>query len=322
MRIHILDQPSQEARDLLMSKLDKSISISFGPDLPEGEKIEGLVAGRPTQDHLEQLESLRFLIVPWAGIPSETISLLGNYPIIQLYNLHHNAAPAAELALALLMAVAKRVIRFDQELRRNDWSLRYQESETLLLEGKRALILGYGKIGQRIQKSLEGLAVTVNVIKRSLKEGDPRQFIFPSSKLKDLLPKTEILILALPLTDDTEGMITETELSLLPKNTILINISRGKIVDQKALFTVLKENKIFGAGLDVWYNYPKHDDDRIETRPADYPFHELDNVVMSPHRGGLVKETERLRMSALALSLNAAAKGESIPNLVNLELGY
>jgi phosphoglycerate dehydrogenase-like enzyme len=117
-------------------------------------------------------------------------------------------------------------------------------------------------------------------------------------------------------------MITETELSLLPKNAILINISRGKIVDQRALFTVLKENKIFGAGLDVWYNYPKHSADRVETRPADYPFHELDNVVMSPHRGGLVKETERLRMSALALSLNAAAKGESIPNLVNLELGY
>ena len=322
MRIHILDQPSQEARAILMAKLDKSISISFGSDLPEGEKIEGLVAGRPTKDHLEQLESLRFLIVPWAGIPSETISLLANYPKIQLYNLHHNAAPAAELAIALLMAVAKRVIRFDQELRQNDWSLRYQESETILLEGKKALILGYGKIGQRIKKSLEGLGVTVQVIKRSLNERDSKQFIFSPSMLKDLLPETEILILALPLTDDTEGMITETELSLLPDNAILINISRGKIVDQKALFNVLKENKIFGAGLDVWYNYPKHADDRIDTRPADYPFHELDNVVMSPHRGGLVKETERLRMSALARSLNAAVKGDSIPNHVSLGLGY
>ncbi|MEE8355934.1 MAG: NAD(P)-dependent oxidoreductase [Anaerolineales bacterium] len=322
MRIHILDKPSQEARDLLMSNLDKSISISFGADLPKGEKVEGLVAGRPTQDHLEQLESLRFLIVPWAGIPSETISLLVNNPKIQLYNLHHNAAPAAELALALLLAAAKRVIRFDQELRRNDWSLRYQESETVLLEGKRALILGYGSIGQRIKKSLEGLGITVQVIKRSLKEGDSRLFIFPPSKLKDLLPETEILILALPLTDETRGMITETELSLLPKNAILINISRGKIVDQRALFTALKENKIFGAGLDVWYNYPKHSADRVETRPADYPFHELDNVVMSPHRGGLVEETERLRMIALARSLNAAAKGGSIPNSVNLGLGY
>jgi len=322
MLIHILDQPSLEARDFLMSKLDKSISISFGPDLPKREKVEGLVAGRPTQNQLEKLESLRFLIVPWAGIPSETISLLVNNPKVQLYNLHHNAAPAAELALALLLAAAKRVIRFDQELRRNDWSLRYQESETVLLEGKRALILGYGKIGQRIRKSLEGLGVTVRVIKRSLKEGDPKSFIFPSSKLKELLPEAEILILALPLTDETKGMITETELSLLPNNAILINISRGKIIDQKALYTVLKENKIFGAGLDVWYNYPKHGDDRVDTRPADYPFHELDNVVMSPHRGGLVEETERLRMSALAQSLNAAAKGDSIPNQVNLGLGY
>jgi len=322
MWIHILDQPSKEARNLLLSKLDKSISISFGSDLPEGEKVEGLVAGRPTQDHLDQFESLRFLIVPWAGIPSETISLLDNNQKIQLYNLHHNAAPAAELALALLLAAAKRVIRFDQDLRKNDWSLRYQESETVLLEGKRALILGFGKIGQRIKKSLEGLGVTVQVIKRSLKEKDPRPFIFPLSKLKDLLPETEILILALPLTDETEGMITANELSLLPKNAILINISRGKIIDQRALFNVLKENKIFGAGLDVWYNYPKQPDDRVETRPADYPFDELANVVMSPHRGGLVKETELLRMSALARSLNAAVKGGLIPNQVNLELGY
>ncbi|MCJ7717002.1 MAG: hypothetical protein MUO54_10860 [Anaerolineales bacterium] len=322
MRIHILDQPSDEETELLLSSLDKSIRLSFGPDLADGGNVDGLVAGRPSRDLLDQLKSLRFLIVPWAGIPDETISLLANFPNIQLFNLHHNAAPAAELALALLMTVAKRVIKFDQDLREGDWSLRYQESETVLLEGKKALILGYGNIGHKIRKSLEGLGIIVQVIKRSVKEGDAQKSIYPLSMLRDLLPESEILILAVPLTNETERIITESELSLLPKNAILINISRGKIIDQKALFAVLKDKSIFGAGLDVWYNYPNSDEDRAHTFPADYPFHELDNVVMSPHRGGLVKETEQLRMIDLARSLNAAAKGELIPNRVNIELGY
>jgi phosphoglycerate dehydrogenase-like enzyme len=77
-----------------------------------------------------------------------------------------------------------------------------------------------------------------------------------------------------------------------------------------------------GAGLDVWYNYPKEVEDRKSTFPADFPFQDLDNLVLSPHRGGLVRETDHLRFSFLAESLNAAARGEKIPNRVDLKLGY
>jgi phosphoglycerate dehydrogenase-like enzyme len=148
--------------------------------------------------------------------------------------------------------------------------------------------------------------------------------VYSSSVLLDLLPVTDFLVIALPLTTATEGLIGQDELALLPPEAILVNIGRGAIIDQTTLYDSLKQRRIAGAGIDVWYNYPKDDDARAHTQPADHPFHELDNVVMSPHRaGGLnTDDTERLRMSHLAVLLNAAARGEEMPNRVDREKGY
>ncbi len=323
MNVHLLYEPAEEDLAYLRSLMDKNISFTTGEKLPEDRQVQIFVAGRPTREQIDQLGSIETLIVPWTGISPETRSVMLNYPDVRVYKLHHNASATAEMALSLLLAVAKRVLPFDQRMRNNDWRLRYQKSDTVLLEGKNALILGYGKIGTLVRGYLEVLGVQVRMIKRTLTEQDSKEeATFPPSKLWELLPATEILILALPHTDDTDNVISHKELALLPSNAILINISRGKIVDQEALYTALKEGKIYGAGLDVWYNYPKTVEDRISTPPADFPFHELDNLVMSPHRGGIVKETEQLRMAALAQSLNAAARDEPIPNPVNVELGY
>jgi phosphoglycerate dehydrogenase-like enzyme len=88
------------------------------------------------------------------------------------------------------------------------------------------------------------------------------------------------------------------------------------------LYLALRDGRLQGAGLDVWYNYPPDEAARINTPPADYPFSELENVVMSPHRAGGTLETGRLRMTHLAKLLNMAARGEPIPNCLDLERGY
>ena len=322
MNVHILYQPAEEDLAYLKSLLDESISLTTGELLPGFGEIQVLVAGRPSKAQLDQLGPIEVLIVPWTGISSETRSILLNYPDLQVHNLHHNAGAAAELALSLLLAVAKQVIPLDQRLRNQDWRPRYEKSETVYLNGKNALILGYGEIGRLIKKYLEAFRVNVRMIKRTVEGGEGDDLIYPPEKLNDLLPETDLLILALPHTEETNQLITHKELNLLPRNAILINISRGRIVDQEALYMALKDHQIYGAGLDVWYNYPKTEEDRTSTPPADFPFHELDNVVMSPHRGGMVQEIELLRMAALAMLINAAARGEPIPNGVDLDLGY
>ena len=129
-------------------------------------------------------------------------------------------------------------------------------------------------------------------------------------------------MIACPLTDETRGMIAETELRSMPPGGILVNVGRGAVVDQQSLYRALIDGHLAAAGLDVWYNYPDSEADRRHTAPADFPFHELDQVIMSPHRGGLTRETEMLRMTHLADLLNRMASGGDLPPALNVEAGY
>ena len=321
MKVHISYPPEPEDQSLLASLLTEGIELTYGEiqQAQPGTKI--MVAGRPQQEELEALPELETLIVPWIGIPPETLELVREFPELSLHNLHHNADPTAEMAVALLLAAAKRIIPFDQALRSNDWSLRYQDPETILLTGKKALILGYGEVGRRIGAALRGFGLEVEFIRRSSQKGQEPD-VYPLPYLDSALPETDFLILVLPLTEETQGLIGEKQLRLLPSSAVLVNVARGKIIEEAALYQALREKWIFAAGLDVWFNYPASPAERKSTPPGNYPWQELDNLVMSPHRGGLVRETETLRMRALAVLLNQAARGKAMDNKVDLDLGY
>lgn len=321
--VHFLRPP--KALDTLRSRLDGRVRLTTEAEDPEPGDYQILVAGRPDREHLNASAKLYALIVPWAGVPDETRQLLRAFPDISVHNLHHNAAPTAELACALLLAAAKFLVPFDRALRQNDWTPRYQPNPSPILEGKTALVLGFGAIGQRVGRFCQGLGMQVVGVRRH-----PDRPILPGLEaevrppevLPEMLPRADALIVTLPYTSETDGLIGADQLALLPEGALLVNVGRGPIVDQGALYHALKPGRLRAAGLDVWYNYPESPEDRGSTPPADYPFHELDNVVMSPHRGGDSAESERLRMTHLAVLLNAAARGEDLPNRVDLSAGY
>ncbi|MEA3337035.1 MAG: NAD(P)-dependent oxidoreductase [Chloroflexota bacterium] len=127
-----------------------------------------------------------------------------------------------------------------------------------------------------------------------------------------------------PLTDETKGLVGADELDLLPDGAILINVGRAAIVDEEAFYNAIVAGKLRAAGSDVWYNYPDSRESRTNTPPSRFPFNELDNMVMSPHRGAAFGSpyTERMRMLHLAQLFNAANRGETIPNRVDLARGY
>ncbi|MCZ7547366.1 MAG: hypothetical protein M5R40_29315 [Anaerolineae bacterium] len=130
------------------------------------------------------------------------------------------------------------------------------------------------------------------------------------------------LIVCLPLTPETEGLIGARELARLPAGAILVNVGRGPIVDEAALYAALKDGRLFAAALDVWYQYPPDEAARTHTYPPAYPFHELENVVMSAHRTNAVGEIEPFRMEELAQVLDAIAEGRDAPNRVDVSAGY
>jgi phosphoglycerate dehydrogenase-like enzyme len=322
LSVHLLRQPDLTALAHLRASLDAEIRFTFGRDVPLPADYQILVAGRPQRKHLTASPNLRALIIPWAGLPQVTRDLMRDFPHVTVHNLHHNAAPVAEMAITLMLAAAKFVVPLDRALRAHDWTPRYHRpSPTILLEGKTVLILGYGAIGQRVAGLCRALTMKVMAIRRHVGVSSPDD-VYPPNALHSLLPQANVLIICLPHTPETTGLIGERELTLLPPSTVLVNVGRGPIVDEAALYRALREGTLHSAGLDVWYNYPSDEAARPHTPPSTYPFHELDNVVMSPHRAGGSDETPMRRMTHLAALLNAAARGDEMPNRVDLQAGY
>jgi phosphoglycerate dehydrogenase-like enzyme len=317
--------PAGPYLEQLRAQLDSDLRLTSGPESPAPPETTIMIAGRPTMEMLSACPALRSLIIPWAGLPSETRALLADFPGVSVHNLHHNAQPVAEMVLTLLLSAAKLVVPYDRLLRRNDWRPRYRPSQALLLSGKTALILGYGAIGRETAVRCKGLGMRVLAVRRSngqSPDGPAAGEIHPVTALPELLPIANALLICLPHTPETDGLIDRQALSLLPKGSILVNVGRGPIVDETALYLALQNGHLHAAGLDVWYNYPADEASRSHTAPAGYPFGELDNVVMSPHRAGSTTESNVLRMTHLAALLNAATSGKPLPNRVDLSAGY
>ncbi len=326
LRVHVTTPPPSIAtRRSLEEAIVPTIELNYGPQqAPRATEV--LVCGRPTRAQLEELPQLRVLVVPYAGIPQPTRDvLLAGFPQLVVCNLHHNAAAAAELAVTLLLAAGKTIVPTDVGLRRGDWRSRYGGGGMLVFDGKNALILGLGAIGTRVAAVCHSLGMNVHAVRRRL-EGPqpPNVVVHDRSSLASLLPEADAVAICLPLTSDTEGLLGEQELNSLRPSAVLVNVARGTIVDEEALFTALSERRIAAAGIDVWYQYPSTAEERESTPPSRFPFWELDNVVMSPHRGGAFgnEEMEQRRMQELAATLNAIARGEPIPQRVDLSAGY
>jgi len=319
-------KPAEKYLDILKKEISGKINLRFYDEPYDPQEISILVSGRSDRSELENLPNLKHLIFTWAGIPDKLKAYMPDFPNISIHNLHHNAIPVAENTLALLLTAAKFIIPPHNALAKNDWRPRYQANHSQLLHGKNTLILGFGSIGKHVAKLLKAFNMTIMATRMSIQsshfENDVE--VFPTAETRSLLKKAGFLIITLPLTDDTENLIGEEEIDLLPKGAILVNIGRGKILNQKALYKGLTSGKLGAAAIDVWYNYPDSEESRADTPPSDYPLHELDNIVMSPHRaGGLnASETERLRMLHLARLLNHAAEGKDLPNKVDLKRGY
>lgn len=320
--VHVLEPVDSEWVDNLRSHLADNINLTAGKELPSPAEYHILVAGRPEKAHLTASDNLHSVIIPWAGLPESTRDLLLNFPNLSVYNLHYNAVPTAELAVTLMMAAVKEVLPQDTALRAGDWRPRYDDDNLPTLHGRTALILGYGAIGRKIATICRGLGMTLVATRRSIKR--PKKHVatvYPTSSLHELLPKADVVFITVPLTAETSGMIGAAELALLQDGATVVNVARGKIIDEDALYEELKTGRI-KAGLDVWYQYPDSEEARESTMPSSRPFHELDNVVMTPHIGGNASDSEALRVQKLAELLNAAAAGREIPNRVDPYRGY
>ncbi|MGI6252663.1 MAG: 2-hydroxyacid dehydrogenase [Aminivibrio sp.] len=215
----------------------------------------------------------------------------------------------ADLAFTLLMATARRVVEANEFLRSGDWKT---WSPNLLLgqEVSESVIgiVGMGKIGQAVARRAAGFSMKVLFHNRSPKPEVEKELGAKQVSLDELLKESDFISLHCPLNDETRGLIGEEELKMMKKTSVLINSSRGPVVDQKALFRACSENWIWGAGLDVFDEEPV---------PLDEPLLTLKNVTTLPHLGSAtVKAREGMARKA-AENLLAALEGRRPFDLVN-----
>jgi phosphoglycerate dehydrogenase-like enzyme len=160
-------------------------------------------------------------------------------------------------------------------------------------------------------------------IKRNNPEVHSDETLFSGTldSLDHVLKNSDYILIALPLTHETKGLISEKQLNLLKENAVLVNVGRGKVIDEESLYKFLNKKKMGGVGLDVWYNYPK-DSKKPKDTYQNYPFEELPFLVMSPHSAFKIENREIPFTKDIIENLIAVYKGKQPENQIYLDRGY
>jgi len=283
-------------------------------------ECEILIHYRPLVAELHKFENLKLIILPFAGPSVEKVSECAEFSQY-VGNLHWNAAPTAETAIGLLINCAKLTIPCHNKMMSNDWTGGAvpftpegfaRSTPQKLLYGKTVCILGYGEIGSRVGAVCKALGMKVIPVKSRRGtiniSGEPTN-VYTLDDFEIILPQANVLINALPLNSKTDGCVDGHAFSLLPADSIVINVGRGGTMCEQSLFNALKSKRVWAAGLDVFWNGPPYafDMDATNHKTGKLDFSIFDNVVFSPHRAAGVGSPDMTALQAeiLAKSVNA-----------------
>ncbi len=218
----------------------------------------------------------------------------------------------ADLAFGLLLMAARRMSEGERLMRSGGW--RYWGPRMLLgqqVAGSSLGIIGLGRIGQAMAKRAKGFDMKLCYTGRNRRPELEKELGISFLSFEDLLGTCDFISIHCPLSPETKSLIGEKELKMMKKTAILINTSRGPVVDQKALARALKEEWIAGAGLDVFEKEPMDAED---------PLLQLDNIAMTPHLGSASTKTREDMAIKAVTNLLAGLEGKTPPNLLNPEV--
>ena len=250
-----------------------------------------------TREIIEAGENLRVVGRAGAGIDNIDVEAAKERGIIVLNTPEAPAIAVAELTMGLLLSLARQIPRADRSMKEGKWAKK--EFRGWQLNGKTFGIVGLGHIGEKVARLAKAFGMKILITKRTppspeiLKELEA-EFV----PLDELLRRSDIISLHVPLTPQTRHMIGEREIQLMKDGAFIINTSRGAVIDEKALFNALKSGKLGGAALDVYEIEP----------PRDYSLMKLPNVVCTPHIGAQTVEAQRAAATLLAQKIVDALK--------------
>jgi phosphoglycerate dehydrogenase-like enzyme len=234
-------------------------------------------------------------------------------PGCTLCNAYAHEDGIGEWVLMAMLALTRNLLAYDRALRDGEWLRPGLERE---LRGRTLGAIGFGHIARRVAELAQAFEMDVAAVTRSpsAARGEGLRWLGGLDDLGRLLDESEFALVAVPLEPGTERMIGRRELDRLGPDGYLLNVARGAIVDERALFEALRERRIAGAALDVWWTYPERRGEPVA--PSTFPFGELDNVVMTPHVSGRTVGTDEGRRELVVAQLLRLDRSEPLENVV------
>ena len=293
----LADPKDEEAA--LRAKLEQAeilVTTAFGPDLPP-------------------MPRLRLVHVPASGFDDIDFAALPEK--VPVCNAFEHDIGIADHVMAAILQFAIDLPGRDRLFRSGDWTGSANKGGPGRPElGEQTVVaIGYGSIGRAVARRAQAFGMKVVAVTRTPRALDPAPAaIMGFDRLHEALAQADYVLIACPLSDQTRGLIGPREFAAMKRDAVLINVARGPIVEEQALFDTLQEQRIKGAAIDVWYNYPSAEEP--DPRPSALPFHELDNLIMTPHSSGWTADLMRRRFAVIIDNIERQRAGRPLRNQI------
>ncbi|MBF96830.1 MAG: Glycerate dehydrogenase [Alphaproteobacteria bacterium MarineAlpha9_Bin4] len=287
---------------------DVLVTMSWGKSMFGGKSIM----------KTPSVNKLKLLHTPGAGIDGINFKLLPSN--CKVCNVYEHETPIAEYCLANMLNWETKLVEKINRFKKLDWSdslfsLGEPHSE---LSGKCIGIIGYGRIGKEIANLLNSFKTKIYAFTRVVRKKD--SLVKKSIVISDLnkyINELDYIILCCPLNKSTQNLINEDNLKLMKKNSVIINIARGDIINEKDFYEALKNNIIGGGIIDTWYRYPLNKN-KLKFKPSKYNFHTLKNVIMTPHISAWSKAMIIRRSKIIKKNIENLYYGKRLLNRIDI----
>lgn len=274
-----------------------------------------VVIGIKLNDSMPVPLKARLFHAPAAGTDAVNTALLPASCTLANCFGHENAI--AEYVMAALLTRHVPLARADEDLRQQQWTYWAGRNAALRTElGSQTIgLLGFGHIAQTVALRAKAFGMRVHVANRSTVQHPSVDQSWTLDALQDFMGSADTVLVSLPLTNNTTGLVDARAIAAMRPDAVLMNVGRGAVIEEKALYDALVSRQIGGAVIDTWYRYPTPT--QAECAPSQYNFAALDNVLMTPHMSGWTAGTVQRRQQTLAENIGRLSRGEALINVLH-----
>ncbi len=274
-----------------------------------------VVIGIKLNDGMPIPRQARLFHAPAAGTDAVNTALLPAQCALANCFGHENAI--AEYVMAALLTRHVPLTQADHDLRQQRWTFWAGRQAALRTElGAQTLgLLGFGHIAQTLAQRAKAFGMRVHVANRSPVQHPVVDQSWTLDGLHEFMASVDAVVVSLPLTDSTQGLVDASAIAAMRPDAVLVNVGRGAVIEEKALYDALLARRIGGAVIDTWYQYPTPT--QTECAPSQYDFAALDNVLMTPHMSGWTAGTVRRRQETLAENIGRLSRSEPLINVLH-----